>query len=75
MKEKEFEKISAAIETTVGNQLELALDASYRQNKWFMISGGYSLYDERNLHGERLIPSLEHGSVYHEFNLRVSLLY
>ena len=73
--EKGFEKITAAFEAIIGKRLDLALDVSYRQNKWLMLSGGYALYDQRNLHGERLIPSLEHGSVYHDFYLRASLTY
>ena len=73
--EKGFEKITAAFEAIIGKRLDLALDVSYRQSKWLMLSGGYALYDKRNLHGERLIPSLEHGSVYHDFYLRASLTY
>jgi len=73
--EKGFEKITAAFEAIIGKRLEFAMDVSYRQSKWLMISGGYALYDQRNLHGERLIPSLEHGSVYHDFYLRASLTY
>jgi hypothetical protein len=73
--EKQFGKLTPAFEAIVGKRLDLALDVSYRQNRWFMISGGYALYDQRNLHGERLIPSLEHGATYHDFYLRASLTY
>ncbi|MBT4053066.1 MAG: SDR family oxidoreductase [Bacteroidetes Order II. Incertae sedis bacterium] len=52
--EKEFEKITAGFEATVGRHFEFAFDASYRHNERFIISGGYALYDQRNLHGERL---------------------
>ena len=73
--EKQFDKLTTAFEAIIGKRLEFAIDVSYRQNKWFIISGGYALYDQRNLHGERLIPSLEHGSAYHDFYLRASLTY
>lgn len=73
--EKRFEKITAAFGAIIGKRLDLALDLSYRQSKWLMLSSGYALYDQRNLHGERLIPSLEHGATYHDFYLRASLTY
>ena len=73
--EKQFDNLTTAFEAIIGKRLEFAMDVSYRQSKWLMISGGYALYDERNLHGERLIPSLEHGSTYHDFYLRASLTY
>ncbi len=73
--EKQFDKLTTAFEAIIGKRLEFAMEVSYRQSKWLMISGEYALYDERNLHGERLIPSLEHGSVYHDFYLRASLTY
>lgn len=73
--EKEFEKFTAAFETTLGERFECAMDVSYRQSKRVTVSGGYALYDQRNLHGERLIPSLEGGSIYHDFHAGVSLAY
>ncbi len=73
--EKRCERVGYGLTAIIGKQLEIELDVSYRLDKWFLISAGYSLYDVRNLHGERLIPSLEHGSAYHDFYLRASLTY
>jgi len=73
--EKQFDKLTTTFESIVGKRLEFAMDVSYRQNEWFMISGGYSLHDKRNLHGERLISSMEHGAVNHQLNLIASLVY
>jgi hypothetical protein len=73
--EKQFDKLTTTFEATVGKRLEFAIDVSYRQNEWFMISGGYELYDKRNLHGERLIPRMEHGPVNHQLYLKASLIY
>ena len=73
--EKRCERVGYGLTAIIGKQLEIGLDVSYRLDKWFLISAGYALYDVRNLHGERLIPSLEHGSTYHDFYLRASLTY
>ena len=73
--EKSFGKTTPMIEATIGKRLELTLDMSYRQNRWLMFTGGYALYDQRNLHGERFIPSLENGPTYHEFYLKTSVIY
>jgi len=73
--EKQFNKLRTNYEVIIGKRLELGLDISYALSKWFMISGGYALYDKRNLHGERLIPSLENGSTYHDIYFRASLTY
>ena len=73
--EKQYERVEYGLTAIIGKQLEMELDVGYRLDKWFLISAGYALYDVRNLHGERLIPSLEHGSTYHDFYLRASLTY
>jgi len=73
--EKRYERMGVGLTAIVGKQIEVEFDVAYRLDKWFLISAGYALYDVRNLHGERLIPSLEHGSTYHDFYLRASLIY
>lgn len=73
--ERRFEKLTATVEAIVGQRLDLAVNAKYFANKWLMLSGGYGLYNKQNLYGERVIPSLENGSAYHDLNFRVSLIY
>ncbi|MGD2044829.1 MAG: hypothetical protein PVH96_01295 [Gemmatimonadota bacterium] len=41
----------------------------------FLVAGGYTLYDSRNLLGERMIPSIESGPRYNDFFLRVGVVY
>lgn len=73
--ETAFEKFNAAVETIIGKQLEVELELSYRYSRWLLLAGGYALYNVNNLHGERQIPSLQHGPAYHEIYLRGSLVY
>lgn len=73
--ESQWENFSAMLQTIIGKKVELELELGYRFDEWFLLTGGYALYDVNNLHGERLIPSLEHGSTYHDAYLRVSLVY
>ncbi len=73
--EKQLEKLSVAVETIIGKELELELELSYRFNDWVRFTSGLALYDANNLHGERLIPSLQYGSKYHDVYIRASLAY
>jgi len=73
--EKQFDKLRANYKVIIGERLDLGLDVNYSLNKWLMLSGGYAIYNKRNLHAERLTPSLENGSIYHDFYLRASLTY
>ncbi len=73
--ENQFGDLSAKLQTIIGRKFELELELDYRFNDWFLLSGGYALYDKNNLHGERLIPSLQYGSTYHDIYLRASLVY
>ena len=67
--------LGLAVEATLGEQIELGLEGSYRLNDRLIVSGGYALYDSRNLRGERLIPSLESGARYHDLYVKMSLVY
>ncbi len=73
--EKQSARIGYGFKIIVGKQLEMELDVRYRFDKRLLVSAGYGLYDVRNLHGERLIPSLEHGSTFHDLYLRAALIY
>lgn len=73
--EKKFNAFSATIEFVIGNALECEFESSYAVNEWLLLSGGYSLFDVNNLHGERMIPSLEHGSKYHEAFVKLPYVY
>lgn len=73
--EKTLNRVSAITGVVVGQAVEFDLELSYRLDECILLSAGYTLYDVNNLHGERLIPSLEHGSKYHEAFVRISLLY
>lgn len=69
------ERLGYGFNVVLGKQVEVELEGRYSLDDRFVLSGGYALYDVRNLHGERLIPSLEHGSRFHEFYIRGSLVY
>ena len=73
--ERGLERMHLRARATVGEGIGVALGADYRIRERIDLSAGYALYDSRNLLGERLIPSLEHGSKYHDFFLRLSLAY
>ena len=60
---------------TFGEALGVGLSADYRIRDKVALSAGYTLYDSRNLLGERLIPSLENGSRYHNLFVRLSFAY
>ena len=73
--ESQWKNLSAMLQTIIGKKFELELELGYRLNDWFLLSGGYALYDKNNLHGERLTPSLQYGSTYHDIYLKASLVY
>ncbi len=60
---------------TVGERLGAAISVDRRFGDRFLVSGGYALYDTRNLFGERMIPSLESGPRYHDVFVRLGLVY
>ena len=60
---------------TVGAGFGLAAEAVYRVKDRVALTAGYALYDSDNMLGERLIPSLESGSRYHDLFVRVSFAY
>lgn len=64
-----------SLEATLGRQLGLELEIEYRIGHRFLASAGYVLYDERNLRGERHIPSLEKGARYHGIHVRAAVVY
>lgn len=64
-----------AASLTVGEQIGVALSVDRRVGDRLLVSGGYTLYDARNLSGERLIPSLESGPRYHDLFLRLGVVY
>ena len=73
--ENNAERLGYGFNVVLGKQLEIELEGRYRLDDRIVLAGGYALYDVRNLHGERLIPSLEHGARFHEFYVRGSLVY
>ena len=60
---------------TVGDGFGLAAEADYRVKERVALTAGYALYDSDNMLGERMIPSLEGGSRYHDLFVRVSFAY
>lgn len=64
-----------ATRLTLGEQVEAAASVNRLIRDRFLVSAGYTLYDTRNLHGERMIPSLESGPRYHDVFLRVGVVY
>jgi len=73
--ERGLERMHVRARATVGEGIGVALGAGYRIRDGVDLSAGYALYDSRNLLGERLIPSLENGSRYHDLFLRASFAY
>jgi hypothetical protein len=60
---------------TLGERVGAAFSVRRLVADRFLVSGGYTLYDSHNLFGERMIPSLESGSRYHDVFLRVGVVY
>jgi len=73
--QKKSDKLTSSFEMILGNVFEFSLDASYNLNNKIILSSGYELYNRGNLHGERLIPSLEHGAKFHSIYLKASFAY
>jgi len=69
------ERMEAGAEITLGKQLGLSVRVAYELRGRVSLTGGYALYDRRNLRGERLIPSLEHGPRYQNLFVGLRLSY
>jgi hypothetical protein len=63
------------VHLTAGRRLEGQFLVRYLLRLALELSGGYTLFDQRNLSGARLIPSLQGGSVYHGVHVRLAFLY
>jgi len=71
--ERQFVHTYLRARVTVGVGIGVGLRADHRIRDKVALFAGYSLYDSRNLLGERLIPSLEHGSRYHDLFVGLSV--
>lgn len=60
---------------TIGEHVGGAFSVDRRVGERFLVAGGYTLYDARNLLGERMIPSVESGPRHHDLFLRVGVVY
>ncbi len=73
--EKQLGRSELRSRATVGEGFGMALGVDYQLRDRIALSAGYALYDSRNLLGERLIPSLENGTRYHDFFVRLAFAY
>ncbi len=73
--ETQVEPFSERGTVVLGRALELETEVGYVLNRWFHVAMGYSLYHVRNLHGERMIPSLEDGASAHRLFARAAFAY
>ena len=71
----EYGPIRPTIKLTMGETVEPELDLLYQVTPNFSAGAGYVAYDQRNLNGERMIPSLDGSDRYHEFYLRATMRY
>jgi len=67
--------VFASVGATIGRVVEPRLDLRYHVLENVRLSAGYTYYNPKNLNGERLIPSLENRSDFHEAYVGLAVVY
>jgi len=73
--ERSHRGVFASAGATIGKAVEPWLDLKYRVHRNVKLSAGYAYYSHKNLNGERMAPSLENRSDFHEVYAGVAVVY
>jgi len=73
--ERTIGNVFASVGATIGRVVEPRLDLRYHVLENVRLSAGYTYYNPKNLNGERLIPSLENRSDFHEAYVGLAVVY